>query len=125
MSLTWAQVQNIDALAHEARRAGTPLNRCITIRGLPGKSDAQSKRHISRLLAHLGQGLQRRGQLSLGVTVYEKVAGQPLHAHRLFYVAPAHVDVVARWHDGEAVCVTEADEDGPEYVSKQRRPWPP
>jgi hypothetical protein len=47
----------------------------------------------------LGQSLERRGQPSIGVTVYEKKAGGALHGHSRHFVHKDNMEVIERFAD--------------------------
>lgn len=119
--LEWAQITQVDEFAHQARKAGVPLNILVTIRAPKDVSDAEGKRIISRRIAHLGQALKRHAQEHFGVTVYEK--GPHLHAHHLVHVTPQNLDFIKGWSEGKDgdVDVREADRRAPLYITKQRR----
>jgi hypothetical protein len=123
--LTWDQVKDIDAFAHIARSAGKPLNRMVTIRAPIEVSDADGKKAIRQIVAHIQQDFKRAGCLLIGVTVYEKA--QYLHAHVLLHVPPGKSKLIGKRCEGEGgtVHVRPADEKGVEYVTKQRKRLPP
>lgn len=117
--LTMPQVRELDDFGYQAKRAGTPLNRMVTIRAPKDVPDAVGKRIISRTVAHVGQALQRREHQHVGVTVYEK--HPHLHAHHLVHASRAGCEIVDRFHDGADVHVRHADDKAVPYVSKQRK----
>lgn len=123
--LEWAQVKQVDHLAHVAKREGYELNRCITVRASKDVSDAEGKREINRQLDRIGEGLKSRGQEWVAVWAYEK--DPYLHAHVLIYVAPGNLDLLKnrQKRSGRIVHVRKADAVGPEYITKQRRKLSP
>jgi len=121
-SLKWSDVRDISALAHCAN-----YNVLLHIMPMTG-TDAERKRHIARIVAHLGQALQRRGQEHLGTTVYEKKDDADLHGHHLCRIEKGNECVLAKY-DGYIVRVEIIPRlklyERVAYVTKQRRPLAP
>jgi hypothetical protein len=119
-SLKWSDVRDISALAHCAS-----YNVLLHIMPMTG-TDAERKRHIARIVAHLGQALQRRGQEHLGTTVYEKKDDADLHGHHLCRIEKGNECVLAKY-DGYIVRVEIILKlyERVAYVTKQRRSLPP
>ena len=82
-------------LAH----AGYPFTVLATARAPVGMTNAEAKRHICRSFSRLGQALERKGHVYVGLTVYEKPVGSRLHGHQLLYVRREGLPVVVRWAD--------------------------
>ncbi len=114
--LEWAQVKQIDHTAHAARRARQPLNVHLTIRAPADAPDSEGKRFIAKTVGHIGEGVKRRGQDHVGITVYEK--DPYLHAHHVLHVRPENDDVIARFADGDIIHATPADWETIPYITK-------
>jgi hypothetical protein len=129
IELSHAEVKHALGVAFAARRAGTPLNTMVTLRGDPNEGLAASKRRLTRKIGHLGQALHRRGQPHIGMTVFERKRGTGnsnlLHCHHLVFVHPKACDVVARMHNGNSIDVRDAHSGQVAYVTKQRQQLPP
>jgi hypothetical protein len=120
-------------VAIELARQGRPLNVMVTYRPPEGLSDAEAKRWINLRHGRIGQALKRRGHAFIGLKVFEKRPGDPLHAHGLYHVAKRCRDVIERAVDvferrarrgqkGDApVHARPSNADGVDYVLKQRR----
>ena len=120
--LTLAIVRDISDLAHHA-----DFNVMITIMPIGG-TDADRKRCISREVAHLGQAFKRRGQLHVGVTIYEKSSTADLHGHHVCHVDKANLELLKKF-DGKVVHVRLFQAGGRAdviaYCTKQRLPQAP
>ena len=121
-SLKWVDIEDISALAHRAN-----CNVLLHIMPTTG-NDAERKRFIANVIAHLGQALHRRGQEHVGTTVYEKQPGVDLHGHHLCRVEKANKRVLANY-DGYVIDVELVPRsklgERVAYITKQRRPRPP
>jgi hypothetical protein len=72
----------------------------LTIRPPASLSDIEAKKYIQRKkLVRLGEKLERHGQLSIAVTVFEKKPGGVLHSHTLIYVHPDNLKDIERFAD--------------------------
>jgi hypothetical protein len=94
-----------------------------TARGLPGQSDAKSKRHVTLMFARLGQKMERAGYLCVGLVTFEKHNGL-LHGHMSVHAPGNGRAVVRAWadrYDDEPVQPYEYIEG----VGKHARPFVP
>lgn len=69
-----------------------------TARGVPGQSDAKSKRHVGLMFARLGQNLERAGYLCVGLVTFEKHNGF-MHGHLSLHAPGDGRAVVRAWAD--------------------------
>jgi DNA-binding XRE family transcriptional regulator len=125
--LATRDVRDIDAIAHEMRRHGTGFTHVVTIRGRLDVPMSAAKRDLSRMIAHIGQRLDRKGCTHIGLSIYENAPkpGQAhgLHVHHLIH-APRHLwPTIDALHDedGGTIHVRRTDAGTIPYVTKQRR----
>jgi hypothetical protein len=119
--------------AIELARQGRPLNVMVTYRPPEGLSAAEAKRWINLRHGRVGQALNRRGHAFIGLKVFEKQPGDPLHAHGLYHVTKRCVAVIEKAVDmferrarrgqkGDApMHACPANANALDYVLKQRR----
>lgn len=69
-----------------------------TARGLFGRPDSESKRHVAKEFSRLCEMLGDKGHGYIGLTTYEKINGY-LHGHLLLHVQPEQMAVVKAWAD--------------------------
>lgn len=120
--LQWKTVKEISALAHEAE-----FNVRLDIMPRSG-TDAERKRSVSRVVAHLGQALKRRGREHIGVTTYEKSDTVDLHGHHLTRIEPKDRDLIAKYDGSVTHVITfpaRERADRVNYATKQRLPFSP
>jgi hypothetical protein len=121
--LRWSDVKAIFELASVAGLRGFGFTHFISI--MPaGGSDMERKRVCSRVIAHLGQAIHRRGHPHIGVTVYEKGCAD-LHAHHLVHVPRGEEKLLAHLSNRPTRRVRRAAPTDVGYITKERLPLPP
>jgi hypothetical protein len=100
--LRWRHdVREIDNVAHELGRKGYAFTHLVTIRPYDG-DPLTRKRTCSRVVAHLGQALKRRGHRHVGITIIEHPLYGELHAHHLVCVPRSEPARIEEWRDRKA-----------------------
>ena len=94
--LNWrTDVKEINWVAKEIAGQGFPFTHFVTIMPRAG-NPALRKRTCSRVVAHIGQLLTRRGHDHLGLTINEHPLDSDLHAHHLVPVPRSEFERVER-----------------------------